>query len=129
MTLFSRHPRHPANATKQRCKRWSERVPLSLHRLLGRAPLRRLSQALIIILMLISPLSFSTDKLSNFTYECPVAEACTIKDSHRAAVLYRTEEPQQHVANLSAAIHAQPALLCPPLPELSLDAPSRAPPA
>jgi hypothetical protein len=46
-------------------------------------PLRCLSQSLIIILMLISPLSFSTDKVSNFTYECPVAASCTVKTSRR----------------------------------------------
>jgi hypothetical protein len=45
--------------------------------------LRHLSQSLIIILMLISPLSFSTDKVTNFTYECPVSTTCTITTSRR----------------------------------------------
>ena len=48
--------------------------------------LRRLSQSLIIILMLISPLSFSTDKITNFTYECPVSTGCSIKSNRRIAL-------------------------------------------
>lgn len=50
--------------------------------------LRRLAQTLITVLMLISPLSFSTDKVTNFTYECPVSTTCTIK-SNRRIVLQR----------------------------------------
>ncbi|QOX78877.1 hypothetical protein FY034_08005 [Trichlorobacter lovleyi] len=45
--------------------------------------LRRLAQTLITVLMLISPLSFSTDKVTNFTYECPVSTTCTIKSNRR----------------------------------------------
>jgi hypothetical protein len=45
--------------------------------------LRCLAQTLIMVLMLISPLSFSTDKVTNFTYECPVSTTCTIKSSRR----------------------------------------------
>jgi hypothetical protein len=79
MTIFSR------TELQQECEpdRWSARVPLLLQFLLGRIPLRRLSQTLIIILMLISPLSFSTDKVTNFTYECPVSTNCTINTSRR----------------------------------------------
>jgi|GEM_PF-1471178 hypothetical protein len=95
----------------------------------GGAPLRRLSQSLIIILMLISPLSFSSDTITNFTYECPVSAACTIKDSRRADVSNRTALEPQHDAALSAAHHALPVSLRPPLPKLSFNAPSRAPPA
>jgi len=49
------------------------RLPVLLYLLLGRRPARHLAQSLIVILLLISPLSFSTDKVSNFTYECPVS--------------------------------------------------------
>jgi len=48
--------------------------------------LRRLAQTLITVLMLISPLSFSTDKVTNFTYECPVSTTCTIKSNRRISL-------------------------------------------
>lgn len=105
------------------------RVRRSVPLLRGGAPLRRLSQSLIIILMLISPLSFSTETISNFTYECPVSAGCSIKDNRQTAILYRTAAQPQHDTALAAAHHALPVSLRPPLLKLSYNAPSRAPPA
>jgi hypothetical protein len=125
MTIFNK------TELQQECEpdRWSARVPLVLQFLLGRIPLRRLSQSLIIILMLISPLSFSTDKLTNFTYECPVASGCSIKDTRRSAVIYRTSDHLQQTHYLPAADHDLPAAQPPPLLHLGCTFHSRAPPA
>jgi len=90
---------------------------------------RYLSQLLISILLLISPLSFSTDKVTNFTYECPVSANCFIK-SKRTAVVRQSSPP---VILLKPAAPAQcislPAPISPPAILIFITSPSRAPPA
>lgn len=108
---------------------WSTRVAVLLHLLLGRAPLRRLSQSLILILLLISPLSFSTDKVSNFTYECPVAAGCSIKDNRRVGIQRRTPPPSHQLLPIAERLYTLPAPLNPPVTRFSIASPSRAPPA
>ncbi len=72
MNIFSGVEKHPEQILNQRLS-LSVRLPILLHLLLGRTPIRRLAQSLIAVLLLISPLSFSTDTITNFTYECPVS--------------------------------------------------------
>ncbi|MDY0384945.1 hypothetical protein [Trichlorobacter sp.] len=105
------------------------RVVMLLQLLLGRAPLRRLSQSLILILLLISPLSFSTDKVTNFTYECPVSAGCSIKDNRNVGIQLRLPPLALHQLPAPATRHAPSAAVLPPLLKLSYNAPSRAPPA
>jgi len=80
MNIFSGVEKHPERIFDQRLS-LSVRLPVLLHLLLGRTPVRRLAQSLIAVLLLISPLSFSTDKVSNFTYECPVSCGSSEKPS------------------------------------------------
>lgn len=105
------------------------RVVMLLQLLLGRAPLRRLSQSLILILLLISPLSFSTDKVTNFTYECPVSAGCSIKDNRNVGIQLRLPPLALHQLPAPATRHALSAAVLPPMLKLSYNAPSRAPPA
>jgi len=63
MNIFSGVEKHPERIFDQRLS-LSVRLPVLLHLLLGRTPVRRLAQSLIAVLLLISPLSFSTDKVS-----------------------------------------------------------------
>lgn len=91
-------------------------------------PIRRLSQSLIIILMLISPLSFSTDKISNFTYECPVSRGCTIKERRSTGIIRHTPRLHQQVCFLAVAVHDLPHPLHPPRIRISCETHSRAPP-
>jgi len=105
------------------------RVVVLLQLLLGRAPLRRLSQSLILILLLISPLSFSTDKVTNFTYECPVSAGCSIKDNRNVGIQLRLPPLTLQQLPDPAIRHALSSAVRPPLLKLSLDTPSRAPPA
>ena len=108
---------------------WSERIPLLLRYLLGRTPLRRLSQSLIIILMLISPLSFSTDKISNFTYECPVSRNCSIKERRTAAIISSNLQHPQTVILPPANSYPLPAPRHPQVLQHTASTHSRAPPA
>ncbi len=108
---------------------WSTRVAILLHLLLGRAPLRRLSQSLILILLLISPLSFSTDKITNFTYECPVSAGCSIKDNRCVGIQRRIAPPPTVGLPAAALHHALPVPLNPPATLFCIASPCRAPPA
>jgi hypothetical protein len=72
--------------------------------------LRSLSQSLIIILMLISPLSFSTDKITNFTYECPVSTTCSIKTNRRITQQHQDIKP---LPASSLALNRRPTLPVP----------------
>lgn len=107
----------------------SEYLPILLHLLLGRAPIRRLAKSLISILLLISPLSFSTDKIRNFTYECPVSVCCSLKETRKVAV-YRCFA--NHVLITSALPDVRFALPSPlhsPVVTICSTTHSRAPPA
>jgi hypothetical protein len=91
--------------------------------------LRRLAQSLITILVLISPLSFSTDKVSNFTYECPVSTTCTITTSRRIT------QQRQFTATLKPPVssptcsHTLSAPLIPAVDQHRFPSHCRAPPA
>jgi hypothetical protein len=112
-----------------RRSRVSEHLPVLLHLLLGRTPLRRLAKSLITILLLISPLSFSTDKIRNFTYECPVSVCCNLKETRRVAV-YRCFARHTLVTGaLPDARFAPPSPLHPPVVRICSTTHSRAPPA
>lgn len=90
---------------------------------------RLLSQLLISILLLISPLSFSTDKVKNFTYECPVSSNCSIK-SKRTAVVRQSPPPVTlHKTALPSQRIALPAPINPPVILHCIITHSRAPPA
>lgn len=107
----------------------SEHLPILLHLLLGRAPIRRLAKSLITILLLISPLSFSTDKIRNFTYECPVSVCCSLKETRTVAV-YRCFAAHTLVTcALPDARFALPSPLHPPVVPICSTTHSRAPPA
>lgn len=90
---------------------------------------RLLSQLLISILLLISPLSFSTDKVTNFTYECPVSAECNIKSKRTAVVRQSSPPVTQHKPAAPALRIALPAPIKPPAILLCITSPSRAPPA
>lgn len=96
--------------------------------LLGRTPFRRLSQSLIVILMLISPLSFSTDKVPNFAYECPVSTGCAIKTRRTVAVNQRSDGIIPRELSSSAKRHGLPAPITPSIELICSDSPSRSPP-
>ncbi|MGE3260017.1 MAG: hypothetical protein AB7J94_10295, partial [Geobacter sp.] len=75
------------------------------------------------------PLSFSTDKVTNFTYECPVSAGCSIKDNRNVGIQLRLPPLALHQLPAPATRHALSAAVLPPLLKLSYNAPSRAPPA
>jgi len=91
--------------------------------------LRRLAQTLITVLMLISPLSFSTDKITNFTYECPVSTTCSIKTSRRITLQRQDIKPALSVSPAHAARRAPPAPLVSASILFSFPSHCRAPPA
>jgi hypothetical protein len=97
--------------------------------LLGQTPLRRLSQSLIIILMLISPLSFSTEQITNFTYECPVSTICAVKQTRRSAIHNHAGAARQPDCHNREAHLAASSPLYPPPTRFITSALSRAPPA
>lgn len=91
-------------------------------------PIRRLSQSLIVILMLISPLSFSTDKISNFTYECPVFRGCSIKERRSAGIIHRIPRPLRQADFIVSAAYDLPCPLQPLRIRISYRSLSRASP-
>ena len=107
----------------------SEYLPVLLHLLLGRAPTRRLAKSLITILLLISPLSFSTDKIRNFTYECPVSVCCSLKEGRKVTVYRCSDKKNLITTALPNARFAAPSTLLPPVILISSTTHSRAPPA
>lgn len=107
----------------------SERLAILLRLLLGRAPIRRLAQSLITILLLISPLSFSTDKVTNFTYECPVSAGCSIKETRRMIIQARLAKDALIACALPGNRVAPPAPLHPPVIPTCSTTHSRAPPS
>ena len=107
----------------------SEYLPILLHLLLGRAPIRRLAKSLITILLLISPLSFSTDKIRNFTYECPVSVCCSMKETRKVAVYRCFAKHALATCALPDARFAPPSPLHPPVAQICSATHSRAPPA
>lgn len=98
MTRFSGIEQHPEQRSDQR-QTLSVRLPGLVYLMLGQAPLRRLAQSLITLLLLLSPVSFTTDAITNFVYECPVSLGSSLQD-RRSAVARRT------VAFPSAALSA-----------------------
>lgn len=100
-----------------------------LHLLLGRAPIRRLAKSLITILLLISPLSFSTDKVRNFTYECPVSVCCSLKENRTAAIIRCSVKYVLAAYAQPDARFALPSPLYPPVVTICSTTHSRAPPA
>ncbi len=102
---------------------------LLLHLLLGRAPIRRLAKSLITILLLISPISFSTDKTTNFTYECPVSAGCSIKETRRMIIQARLDKDALLACALSGNRLAPPSPLHPPVIPICSTTHSRAPPS
>jgi len=107
----------------------SGRLAILLHLLLGRAPIRRLAQSLITILLLISPLSFSTDKVTNFTYECPVSAGCSIKETRRMIIEARRAADALVACALPGNRLAPPSSLHPPVIPICSTTHSRAPPS
>jgi hypothetical protein len=107
----------------------SERLAILLHLLLGRAPIRRLAQSLITILLLISPLSFSTDKVTNFTYECPVSSGCGIKETRRMIIQARLAKDALIACAHPGSRLAPPSPLHPPAVKICTSTHSRAPPS
>jgi len=88
------------------------RIPALRRAALATAPLRLFSKLLIVSLLLVSPLSFSTDRIPNFTPECEVS-ASTRKTELRKArmvVLDRAEAVYTAVTTVSytTASHAYP---------------------
>jgi hypothetical protein len=88
-----------------------------------------LSQLLISVLLLISPLSFSTDKVTNFTYECPVSAECNIKSKRTAVVRQSSPTVALHKTAASSQLIALPAPINPPAILHWITTHSRAPPA
>lgn len=107
----------------------SEHLPILLHLLLGRAPIRRLAKSLITILLLISPLSFSTDKIRNFTYECPVSVYCSLKETRKVAVYHCFAKHALVTCALPDVRFASPSRSHPPVVTTCSTTHSRAPPA
>jgi hypothetical protein len=91
--------------------------------------LRRLAQTLITVLMLISPLSFSTDKVTNFTYECPVSTTCTIKSNRRISLQRQFAAALVSPAPSSTRDYAIAAPLTPAVDQHCFPSHGRAPPA
>ena len=89
---------------------------------------RALSQLLIATLLLISPITFSTDKIPNFTYECPISTVCTIK-TKRSVVYQRSPEVTLRQFPESGRNHGFPTEIAPPVALNCFDSPCRAPPA
>lgn len=85
MTLGQQHPEQHFDQRQS----LSARLPRLVHLMLGQAPERCLAQALITLLLLISPISFTTDTITNFVYECPVSSERSLK-AGRSAVARRT---------------------------------------
>lgn len=68
----------------------SARLPGLLHAPLGNRPFRRLSQALIILLLLIAPVSYSTDTIPNFKPDCETFSPLREKTTKNVAVARRS---------------------------------------
>jgi len=128
MNIFSGVEKHPERIFDQRLS-LSVRLPVLLHLLLGRTPVRRLAQSLIAVLLLISPLSFSTDKVSNFTYECPVS--CGSSEKTVLAVAQQRTAPGRIFLHAFQPVNRTlfPAPLSPAIELISSAFPCRAPPA
>lgn len=128
MSIFSRVEKHLEQIGDRRLRQ-SARLPFLLHLLLGRTPARRLAQSLIAVLLLISPISFSTDKITNFTYECPVSCSSAVKADRVAAVQRSAAVKPEACPAQQSGHRIVPASLTPTAELVSATAPSRAPPA
>ena len=128
MNIFSGVEKHPEQILNQRLS-LSVRLPILLHLLLGRTPIRRLAQSLIAVLLLISPLSFSTDTITNFTYECPVS--CSSLEKTVRAVAQQRNAPGRIFLHAFQPVNRTlfPAPLSPTIELISSAFPCRAPPA
>jgi hypothetical protein len=101
----------------------------TLIRLLGKTPYRRLSQALILMLLVISPLSFSSENIPNFAYECPVSTRCAVK-SRRSVTVPQGLPAGVVRSSANFSVHHIPLAAVTPFLELiCFDSPSRSPPA
>lgn len=129
MAICSNKEKHLKTALKRGlCV--SFHLPVLLHLLLGRAPIRRLAQSIITILLLISPLSFSTDKVPSFIYECPVSSVSSVKTVRAVAVqrsALKASSPPQLKPAVCTTFPTVP--LTPTAALVSTAFPSRAPPA
>jgi hypothetical protein len=89
---------------------------------------RQLSQLLILLLMLLSPLTFSTDKVPNFT---PDGEACAsfrAKAAQTAAVVRSAPTQRPPRARQAVTRYAAPAPRTPRITSFAIPLRGRAPP-
>lgn len=107
----------------------SARLPGLLHAPLGNRPLRRLSQALIILLLLIAPVSYSTDKIPNFKPDCESSSPLREKTTKKVAVARRSGSASPRLSH--ELIIPFSLLFCstPPQNNFQLSNRGRAPPA
>ena len=127
MNIFSGVEKHPEQLFDQRLS-LSLRLPILLHLLLGRTPIRRLAQSLILVLLLISPLSFSTDKIPNFVYECQVSAGGSEKLKRSLAVQRTVALGPVHPSLLQLQCRPFLVSLTPTVQLVSNSFPCRAPP-
>lgn len=127
MSIFSGVEKHPEQLFDQRLS-LSLRLPILLHLLLGRAPIRRLAQSLILVLLLISPLSFSTDKIPNFVYECQVSAGGSEKIKRSTAVQRTVAVRPVQPSLLPLQRRSFPVSITPTVQLVSNSFPCRAPP-
>lgn len=104
-------------------------VSVSLYTLFIRNTVRHLAKTLIVILILISPLSFSTDKVPNFAYECPVSSRCEVQSRRILSEKHQTDKQYQKTTTIAVTCNGIPESLPPTLEQFSPPSPSRSPPA
>lgn len=108
------------SAIENRNRRHSGKIPIH--------PRRVLSQFLIALLLLLSPITFSTDKITNFVYECPVSATCHLK-ARRSVVNQRTDVVQAQWTVVIPLSNGLPETIIPPAVPVCFASPCRAPPA
>jgi len=90
---------------------------------------RHLSQTLILIVMLLSPLTFSTNKVPNFAPDCEIQAACREKTSQATAAIRSTAKPPwRHHAAPAVMRFALSPPTTPHAESLRIPSSSRAPP-
>jgi len=96
----------------------------------GQFPLRRvLTQSLIVILLFLSPLTFSTDKVPNFQPDCETHVVLKEKSRTAVAVARNIFNVKTAVLEIQAHPHFFLSSLLAPASRPSFSSPSRAPPA
>ena len=109
-----------SSAIANRIRRHSGKMPIH--------PRRVLSQFLIALLLLLSPITFSTDKITNFVYECPVSATCSFK-TRRSVVNLRTDVVLARRTVVILRSHGLPETIISPAVPVCFASPCRAPPA